>query len=418
MIKQLPKLLIAGLVSIILIFPLAPLSKVFAGGSLYLSPGSATVVQGATFSVSVRVNTGGTPANAVTANLTYPTASLDFLGISSAGSAFEIEAPSSGGGGSITISRGTLSPVVGDKLLATLTFRAKVSSGLATVSFSGGSAIVNDGINIMTGSSGGTYSFTSTTSTPKPVDKTAPVTSTSTPKPVDKTAPVISNIKVSKPGLNSATISWKTNEPANSTVNYGISQNLGLSASNGGLRTSQVINLSGNFLVPGTTYYYKVISADEAGNAATSKILSFKTKGYSIQIKVSDPAGKPLSGIKVKIYPGLEEATTDKEGIVKFEDISLGKHGVNLTSGEETFGAEIDVKASKSRQEYQVTAFAGEVSLQGILRVALPAFVVVAILALIAILVIWEKRKGKLKEAISNTLNPPQNPPESPPDLS
>src|SRR3990170_3504831 len=91
------------------IFSFIAIKPAHAGGSLYLSPGSTNVYGGSTFSVSVRANTGGAKVNAVQANLTYPADKLDFLGVGTDGTSFEITAEGSGGSGSIRIGRGTVS---------------------------------------------------------------------------------------------------------------------------------------------------------------------------------------------------------------------------------------------------------------------------------------------------------------------
>ncbi len=86
----------------------------------------------------------------------------------------------------------------------------------------------------------------------------------------DTTAPAISNVLATPgPDGNSATVSWTTDEPATSRVDYGTSAGaLSASASNGAFATSHALALAG--LAPGTTYHYRVTSADGSANAATS----------------------------------------------------------------------------------------------------------------------------------------------------
>ena len=62
----------------------------------------------------------------------------------------------------------------------------------------------------------------------------------------------------------SAVITWTTDEPGNSTVNYGATTSLDFTASDGDFVTNHTVNLSG--LNPGTLYYYEVSSTSEAGN--------------------------------------------------------------------------------------------------------------------------------------------------------
>lgn len=103
--------------------------------SLTLSPGTETVKEGATFSVTVWVDTAGQSVNAVTSVLEYPTDLLDFQSVDNEGSAFEIVANTNAANGEITIERGQLGGVVGRHKLATVNFVAKVPTGEAKVTF-------------------------------------------------------------------------------------------------------------------------------------------------------------------------------------------------------------------------------------------------------------------------------------------
>ena len=156
------------------IFSFIPAQSAHAAASMYFSPGAATISQGSTFSVSIRTNTSGASVNAVQANLSYPADKLTYLGTSTGGSAFEIQAESSGGSGSIKIGRGSVSAKSGDLLIAVVTFSAIPSSGSATISFSSGSAVVSSSTNvdIAGGKSGATFTFQKAPPLPKPKPKT------------------------------------------------------------------------------------------------------------------------------------------------------------------------------------------------------------------------------------------------------
>ncbi|MGE5570031.1 MAG: DUF4082 domain-containing protein [Rhodospirillales bacterium] len=117
----------------------------------------------------------------------------------------------------------------------------------------------------------------------------------------DLSPPVITAIAVSA-GTNSASITWTTNEPATSRVDYGTSSSLGLSATNAALVTAHNIVLNG--LAPGTQYYFRVTSADAASNSATSPAavdppLTFTTVAGS---------GPVISGLSAT--PGLNGRAT------------------------------------------------------------------------------------------------------------
>lgn len=82
---------------------------------------------------------------------------------------------------------------------------------------------------------------------------------------LDNVAPAVSNVTAT-PAATSATITWNTSEAANALVQYGTSaSNLNLTASASAFATAQNVLLSG--LAANTTYYYRVVSADTAGNA-------------------------------------------------------------------------------------------------------------------------------------------------------
>ena len=115
-----------------------------------------------------------------------------------------------------------------------------------------------------------TDTFDSVSATP-PID-TTPVETT----PIDTTAPSISAVNASNINQNGASITWATNEPADSQVEYGTTASYGLStAANSTLVTAHLSVVSG--LDASTTYHYRVKSRDAAGNLATSPDAVFRT---------------------------------------------------------------------------------------------------------------------------------------------
>lgn len=102
---------------------------------------------------------------------------------------------------------------------------------------------------------------------------------TTTP-PIDTTAPVISAITATSTTATTTSVSWTTNEAADSAVWYGTANPLVVNAltlweSNASLVTSHALNLGG--LAASTTHYYIVVSKDAAGNTATSSQNMFTT---------------------------------------------------------------------------------------------------------------------------------------------
>lgn len=87
----------------------------------------------------------------------------------------------------------------------------------------------------------------------------------------DVTGPIITNIVATPNNDGTATITWTTNEPATSIVNYSLTANsLNLTNTNTPLMTSHSVILTGLFAA--TTYYFAVTSADASNNSATSPV--------------------------------------------------------------------------------------------------------------------------------------------------
>ena len=85
----------------------------------------------------------------------------------------------------------------------------------------------------------------------------------------DTDPPAISAVAATGRADGTATVTWTTDEPADSPVAYGTSAGaLSGNASEAARVTAHSVELSG--LTPGTTYHYRVTSADASGNTATS----------------------------------------------------------------------------------------------------------------------------------------------------
>ncbi len=85
----------------------------------------------------------------------------------------------------------------------------------------------------------------------------------------DTTAPAISAVTAVPAADGTATVTWSTDEPSDSRVDYGTSPTaLTQNASDAAMVTAHSVRLTG--LTPGTTYHYRVRSADASGNAATA----------------------------------------------------------------------------------------------------------------------------------------------------
>jgi hypothetical protein len=76
-------------------------------------------------------------------------------------------------------------------------------------------------------------------------------------------------------GQSLATITWKTNGNANSTIEYGLTTGYGSIQTNPFMETNHTITLSG--LAPGTLYHWRVMSSDQGGNRYVSTDYTFRT---------------------------------------------------------------------------------------------------------------------------------------------
>jgi hypothetical protein len=93
----------------------------------------------------------------------------------------------------------------------------------------------------------------------------------------DAEPPIITRVKAESETSTEVLVDWRTNEPANSLVYYGLSSG-DYSTSTGDLDTavtSHVVELYG--LSHETTYYFVVVSTDASGNTSTSTEGSFET---------------------------------------------------------------------------------------------------------------------------------------------
>jgi hypothetical protein len=117
-------------------------------GTLTISPSSGSYVAGSTFTVAIQENSGQTMVNAVQADLSYDPSLLEFLDIDSSSSAFDIKALQVGGGGKVSLARAKLgSPLTGNQLIGSVTFKVIGSSGPAAINFMPSSSLLSSTSN-------------------------------------------------------------------------------------------------------------------------------------------------------------------------------------------------------------------------------------------------------------------------------
>jgi hypothetical protein len=111
----------------------------------------------------------------------------------------------------------------------------------------------------------------------------------------DTTPPSISAVSAVAAADGTATVTWTTDEPADSRVDYGTSPTaLGQSATDAGSVTAHSVRLTG--LSPGTTYHYRVRSADGSGNAATAPPVASPPATFRVPVTVFPAATVIESG--------------------------------------------------------------------------------------------------------------------------
>lgn len=128
----------------------------------------------------------------------------------------------------------------------------------------------------------------------------------------DTTAPAISDIRFTDITSSSVTVTWKTDEPSTSQVEYGLDTSYAsASALDSTLTTSHRVVITG--LSAYTTYHARVISADAAGNSAVSSDHYFITSNTAPSITSLDAS--PSSGY-APLYVSFTAAASDADGFV------------------------------------------------------------------------------------------------------
>lgn len=153
-----------------------------------------------------------------------------------------------------------------------------------------------------------------------------------TPAPADTTPPVVGSVAAA-PAQTSATITWTTNEPADSQVEYGPTAAYGsTTARDTTLRTAHSVTVNG--LSPGTLYHFRVRSRDGAGNATTGSDATFTTAAPSDTTPPVVAISAPASGATVSGTVTIAANATDNVGVVgvqfRLDGVALG--GEDLTA--------------------------------------------------------------------------------------
>ena len=129
--------------------------------------------------------------------------------------------------------------------------------------------------------------------------------------PIDETSPEITEVAETGISQNSTYITWTTDEPSTSQIEYGITDGYGNTTD----KDSNLVtlhNVSISNLEPNTTYHYRMISIDEFGNENISEDYTFKTLE-----KPGEPPVKEEINIEVKLEITDNEIKENDEVIIK-----------------------------------------------------------------------------------------------------
>ncbi|HDZ61601.1 MAG TPA: hypothetical protein ENH40_00445, partial [Nitrospirae bacterium] len=130
---------------------------------------------------------------------------------------------------------------------------------------------------------------------------------------LDPSLPVISNIAVSNITYDSATITWTTDQPADSFIDYGITTAYDLSESDIAPVTSHSVVLTN--LTMGTGYHFMVTSTNEYGFASSSGDNIFTTLS-PITLTITSPLnGSTINRSDVMVQGTVINSTGNETGI-------------------------------------------------------------------------------------------------------
>jgi hypothetical protein len=149
---------------------------------------------------------------------------------------------------------------------------------------------------------------------------------------LDTTPLIINSVQISSLTTAQVTISWTTDKPSNSTINYGATHQLGSTKYDSNFLEDHSLTISN--LQSETTYYFEVISYDYSENIArdnnSGNYYSFTTRAGSSPPSggLPDSPSLPPSGNNVKNKPPVADVSGPYYGLVNkviFFDASKSK---------------------------------------------------------------------------------------------
>lgn len=133
-----------------------------------------------------------------------------------------------------------------------------------------------------------------------------------TAQAADKTAPVLSNVQAVNITASSATVTWTTDEPSTTQVEYGTNGSFSTSTPlNSKLETVHTAEIPG--LKSYSAYSFRVVSTDAAGNTATSAAKTFTTS--NVAPTVTSFSASPATGT-APLLVQFTAAMADSDGLI------------------------------------------------------------------------------------------------------
>lgn len=342
-----------------------------ATGQVYISPATSSVQNGNNITLSIRINPGAN-IDCVTTVTSYDQSALQYVSADASGNSFPTQAQQTYGGGVVHSDYcNTGGGVASDSLIVRLTFKALAGSGSTNLSVSGQASNYGAGTPTNPASGNATVNLTSPAPPPSPAPSpspsptpsptpspspsstsspshnstgsstssskaTTPAASPANPTPTPTTTPQPGKPIVgtrSQAQFTEASITSTSNVPVQVYIKYGVAKNKldGLTQPSD-FSTSHTIELNPQLIVPGTTYYYVVVSKDQQGNTVESTVQTLKTKGYSVRITLLDEANQPLKSKVVTLHSTPVTVKTNNKGIATFEGVAPGLHQIEYTT--------------------------------------------------------------------------------------
>lgn len=345
--------------------------NVRAAGSpiVYLSPSGTTVNVNQSFSLNIYEDSGSANVDTVNVSVAYDSSTLTYTGYSLSGSKFSLfNGTYSASSGHVSFVSNILGgSTTGNQYVGVLNFQAKAGSGSSSLSMAG-SDLAYAGNSLGASNAGATISFTtpappppsnppssggggtpvtkqpvtgssstttknSTPSTPtsQPPASKQPTSNTNSPVTVNAAAPQYTDVQLGVSG-----------QPSYVYISYSTDQQHFTNTEQTPLATAHSILLQN--LIPGTTYYYRVVSKSSSGTVTTGPLESFTTKGLVIAVTVYDKSHHPLKNQTIVLHSLAQSAKTNNDGVAQFPNVAPGEHHIIYAKGGKNYSQPLTVQ--------------------------------------------------------------------------